>query len=179
MALEPYGSIPIIGRGIRVQHAHPEYPSRIVFFTFRNPDQLLEEVLAVGFHPRGVVGQQAVKHGIPVRWEVIAFALVVWNVLFVLDGFVPWREPKAPGPFVLVALGALFVSALSVSFSPRVQSWVLKPGRSVGEIQPFLRLLQIVSGFLLLVMALFAANGWMSDRTLGTPLAHPPTARLE
>ncbi len=133
MALQPYGSIPIIGRGIRVQHAHPEYPSRIVFFTFRSPDQLLEEVLAVGFHPRGVVDQQAVKHGIPVRWEVIAFALVIWNLLFVLDGFVPWREPKAPGPFVLVALGALFVSALSVSFSARVQSWVLKPGRSVAK----------------------------------------------
>ena len=75
--------------------------------------------------------------------------IVVWNVLFVLDGFVPWKEPKVPGLFVQLALGLAFSVAVVTQRSTTMQYWVLRPGRSVGEIRPFLLLLQIVSGFLL------------------------------
>jgi hypothetical protein len=75
--------------------------------------------------------------------------IVVWNLLFVLDGFVPWNEPKLPGFFVQLALGLAFSLAVVIQRSKTMQYCVLRPGRSVGEIRPFLLLLQIVSGFLL------------------------------
>jgi hypothetical protein len=44
------------------------------------------------------------REGIPVRWAAIAAIVIVWNLLFLLDGFVPWNPPKPPGLFVLLAL---------------------------------------------------------------------------
>jgi hypothetical protein len=80
--------------------------------------------------------------------------IVVWNALFVLDGFVPWKEPKAPGMFVQLALALAFSAALGLQRSRTVRYCVLKPGRSVAEIRPFLLLLQVVSGFLFVVLRL-------------------------
>ena len=96
--------------------------------------------------------------GFAVRWQVLAAGVVLWNVLFLLDGATPWGEPKPPGPLVLLALGSLFAAALGVSRSMRLQSYVLQPGHSVGEIQPVLRLLQLVSGLLFLAMLLFESS---------------------
>ena len=62
--------------------------------------------------------------------------IVVWNALFVLDGFVPWKEPRMPGLFVQLALGLAFSVAVLTQRSKTMQYWVLRPGRSVGEIRP-------------------------------------------
>ena len=38
---------------------------------------------------------------------------LAWNVLFLLDGFVPWNPPKAPGPFVLLAVALVLAAAFA------------------------------------------------------------------
>jgi len=55
----------------------------------------------------------------------------------------------------------IFAFALSVGtlMSPELQRLVLKPGRSVGEIKPFLRLLAFISGILLIVFSILFASG--------------------
>ena len=39
----------------------------------------------------------------PFRWIAVIVFIVGWNALVVLDGFVTWKEPKAPGLFVQLA----------------------------------------------------------------------------
>lgn len=115
-----------------------------------------------GFGTRSVqpsVPPNESRPGFPVRWTAVVVFVTVWNLLLALDGFVPWREPKPPGPFVLLALGTAFVGALVLRRSPIVQRLVMKPGRSVNEIAHALILLQVIFGFLLIGFGLFSVLG--------------------
>lgn len=155
VALEAYGTIPIIGRGIHIVHSRTDYPETIIFWCFGNPDNLLNDIQAVGFRPRGAWASRPHRRGIPVRWTAVVALVIVWNALFILDGFVPWNAPKPPGPFVLLAIGILFAGALALQRSKTVQSWVMKPGRSVAEITSVVMLVQVISGFMLIGFSLF------------------------
>lgn len=149
--LKPCGWLPVLGRGVRVFHTRADYPAKLVFFCLGSPERLIERIRGVGFLPAAPSGLIPERTGIAVRALAIAAAVVVWNVLLLLDGFVPWKERTEPGPFVLLALGLTFMGASAVKWSERVQAIVLKRGRSVSEIVPLLSLLQLVSGFMFLV----------------------------
>jgi hypothetical protein len=56
---------------------------------------------------------------------------------------------------------ALFVGILK---SPTLQRLVLKPGRSVGEIRPFLQLLIFISAILLTVFSILLACGVFNNK---------------
>ncbi len=55
---------------------------------------------------------------------------------------------------MLLALAVVLVASFAVERSPVLQRWVLKPGRSVGEIRPLLRLIQLTTGLLLVIFAI-------------------------
>jgi len=82
---------------------------------------------------------------------------VVWNALFLFDFARSSGIPPQPGPFALVALLFAFALSIGTLTSSRLQQLVLKPGRSVGEIRPFLRLLAFVSGFMLVIFSIVFA----------------------
>jgi hypothetical protein len=149
--LEVFRSLPIIGRGIRIVHTRADYPKTIVFWCFGNPAKLLEDIKAAGFHPRAPRTSEPRRDGIPVRWTSVAAVVVLWNVLFLLDGSVPWNQPKPPGAFVFLAFAMVFAGSLALRKSPAVQAWVMKPGRPVQEIAPVLNILTVISAFLLIV----------------------------
>jgi hypothetical protein len=159
--LESHGSVPVVGRGVRIVHTRSDYPAKIIFLSFRDPDRVVDDIRLSGFLPRASAALIPTRSAMPFRWTAVIMFIVVWNVLFVLDGFVPWKQPKAPGLFVQLALALAFSAAVVIQRSKAVQYWVLQPSRSVGEIRPFLLLLQVVSGLLL--------AGSTLSRLLGPP----------
>ncbi|MES1240928.1 MAG: hypothetical protein ABUT39_04855 [Acidobacteriota bacterium] len=52
VAFEPFGLIPIFGRGIRIVHTRTDYPAKVIFSCFWTPDRLRESILGAGFVPR-------------------------------------------------------------------------------------------------------------------------------
>jgi hypothetical protein len=54
VALEPYGWIPLFGRGIRIVHSRTDYPAKVLFSNFSTPAQLLESIQRAGFVPRSL-----------------------------------------------------------------------------------------------------------------------------
>ena len=58
---------------------------------------------------------------------------------------------------MLLALAVLLFASLAAERSSAFQRLVLKPGRSVDEIRPVLRLIQLVSGFVLVIWAIVFA----------------------
>ena len=95
-SLKPYGWLPVLGRGVQIIHTNPNYPAKIIFWCFGSPERLIEQIHALGFQPRAPSTALPKRDGIPLRWSFMVAVVVIWNALFVLDGFVPWREPKGP-----------------------------------------------------------------------------------
>lgn len=153
-AITRYTSIPVLGWGIQIQHCVPEYPARLIFWTLGSPDTVLAGIQGTGFRPQAEPGDTPSQHqGMPMRWGPIIGVIIVWNVLLMLE--MSGRQRPTPGPLTLLAVAFVFASALAVLKLPAAQRFVLKPGRNVGEIRAFLRLLLLVSGMMCIGLPFF------------------------
>lgn len=138
----------IASNGVRVVHTRSDYPETAIFRCGgRRVQRVLDAAIRAGFHAQ--VPSSTRPRGMPFRWAAIAQVVAVWNVLAVLDqGLPPWSAPRPPGPLFIAALGMLLAVAFAIQVSEAAQAWALKPDRSVSEVAPFLRLVQLVGGFL-------------------------------
>ncbi len=171
-AVERYVMIPVLGWGIRIHHCNPDCPKRVIFWCLGSPDAVLEGIRASGFLPVASSSSFPEHHGMAIRWSAIIIAVVAWNAPFLLGSGHTNGVPPKPGPFILAPL--LFAFALSVGtlMSSKLQRIILKPGRSVGEIRPFLRLLAFISGLLLVIFSILLASGAFTN----APKSLQPTA---
>ena len=151
--------IPVLGWGIRIHHCNADCPKRVIFWYLGNPDTVLRGIRDSGFLPVAPISASPYRRGIAMRWSAIIIAIAAWNALFFLGAGHTSGVPPHPGPLILAPL--LFAFALSVGtlISPKLQRIILKPGRSVGEIRPFLRLLAFISGLLLVIISILLASG--------------------
>lgn len=148
VALEPYGSIPLLASGIRIEHNRRDYPKKMIFWCMGRRSVVLEEIANTGFRPAGQPIERA--SGFPIRWSTVIIALVLWNALFLLDRAVSgWSpRPQRPGLFSLLALVLVFCAATATRISAAFQRLVMREGHQVAEIKSFLILLQIVAGII-------------------------------
>jgi len=148
-AIEPVGSIPVLTTGIRIHHTRSDYPEKIVFYSMGGRESLVQAAGAAGF----AVGAPKIetKRGFPVRVSAIVVFVLLWNALFLLDrGGNPLNTSGTLGPYSFLALALAFTVATVMPHSERLQELILRDGHDIGEIRGFLRLLQVVSGFLAL-----------------------------
>jgi hypothetical protein len=133
---------------IRIVHTNPDYPEDIVFWCFGSPRDLVRRIGGIGFRPQGARTSVPKRNGTPMRWSFIIGWIVVWNALCLLDQ----SMSKEPRIFIWLAMGLLFLTPIALNRSSQVQSFALKPGRSVSEMRPMLRLLQLIGTVGLVVM---------------------------
>lgn len=152
-ALEPYGSIPVLANGVRIVHTVQNYPDKIIFWCFGSPKRLIERINTLGFQPRASRAKVPQRDGIAFRWAFLTLLVVLWNALFLIDGFVPWKQPKGPGPYTFLAIALLFLAALALNISGRFQALVLKPGRAISEVRSVALLVLLVSAIMFIAFA--------------------------
>lgn len=147
-AVEEVGSLPFFTTGIRIHHHKSQYPERVIFYTPGGRDYLLAALRRAGFP----VGSPArvVRRGFPLRIPAILGVVLLWNVLFLLDRPDANAKTEALGIYSFLALAGLFALATSLPKSQRLQNLFMRDGRDVGEISSLLRLIQLVTGILLL-----------------------------
>jgi hypothetical protein len=158
-AIEKYVRIPVLASGIRIHHCNNDCPVRVIFWCLGNPDVVLKGIHDAGFLPSASSTSVHQYRGMAVRWSAIIIAIAVWNGLFFLNFGVNRAVPPRPNPLMLVPLIFALVASVGTLVSPELQRLVLKPGRSVGEIKPLLRLLAFVSGLLLMIFSILIALG--------------------
>ncbi len=159
LSVERYVLIPVLGWGIQIHHNNADCPQHVIFWCLGSPDKVLQGISNSNFLPIASGSTLPRRNGIAIRWSAIVIAVALWNALFFLNSIHASRVPPHPGPFVLAPLlfaFALFVGTLT---SPRLQGIILKPGRSIGEIRPFLRLLAFISGLLLVIFSILLVSG--------------------
>jgi hypothetical protein len=152
-AVERYALMPFLAWGVRIRHQVPDYPRRIIFWCFNDPTTVLQGIRDAGFDPKGIEQANVRGAGIPVRWSAIIGAIAVWNLLFILP-FVGQARGRSPAGWrVLFPLYAVLVLFFATLKFGTIQDLLLKPGRSVGEIKPFLRLLAFICGVLAIIFS--------------------------
>jgi hypothetical protein len=161
VSLEPYGLLPIISRGVRIVHTRLDYPSKVVFWR-GSPEKLLGQIQRTGFRPSAIKSTALPARGFPISWKAIIISILVWNALLLADhsrdvfaGLSSGEASFQPGLLTLLALLLAFGLSWGTKSSSRLQRFVLRDGHSVGEILPFLSLLQMISGIMLVVFSLF------------------------
>lgn len=159
VSIERYCFIPVLAWGIRIRHTDHHSPETIVFLRTGSPETVLRGIRASGFVPAAPADALPMRRGMPARWTVIAAAALLWNAMLLMDFGWPPFGASVPGPWTLAALALVFSAALGTLLTPEMQKLVLKPGRSVGEIEPFLLLLVGVSGMMLVILTLFTLLG--------------------
>jgi hypothetical protein len=49
ISIEPYYDIPFIGRGIKINHKVIQYKGKVIFWSFKNPTEIINDIMLVGF----------------------------------------------------------------------------------------------------------------------------------
>ena len=83
------------------------------------------------------------------RLLAIVAGILLWNAAFVL--MAPLSSINGSPISALLPLALAFAVTLAIPRSRRLQMLILRRGRRVGEIMPFLRLLTLVTGLLLVI----------------------------
>lgn len=159
LTIESVGTLPLLTTGIRIHHHRTDYPEMFVIYCSpRARTALLQALRDAGFTTgRPAVPQPA--RGFPVRTKALVAALLAWNLMFVM-GKLPAGIDGAPVPNELeqafYALLAPVLVLLIASLAPRsrrIQRFLLRAGRQLGEIRGALRLLQALAAIALAVEA--------------------------
>ncbi|MGB7196087.1 MAG: hypothetical protein WBD81_21745 [Collimonas pratensis] len=148
VSIEPFGAIPVLASGIRINHNRPDYPGQIVFWCVGGRKKVLASLDNFGFHPQGIAGQR--PSGFAFRWSAILAFLVIWNALFLFGMSSHNDLHDGPGPLELIALLSVFVFSTALQKSAALQKFTLQDGHHIGEIKHFLQFVQLLTGVLFL-----------------------------
>ncbi|HYA63828.1 MAG TPA: hypothetical protein VED66_11545 [Candidatus Sulfotelmatobacter sp.] len=154
VSLESYGLVPFFARGIRIVHARPDYPPKIIFWYLGNPEALLERIRGAGFLPTAPASSETKWREFPARWTAILLFILVWNGLFLIGNAGPRGPVNRPGLFTLAPLFLAFMVSWGTKKSLGLQRLILKDGHSVNEIRASLSLIQVVTGVLLIIFSI-------------------------
>lgn len=164
VSIESYSLIPIIAQGIKITHNIPNYNSKIIFWTFKEPNAVLEEIRNTGFlnninekankQNYQIIEEQQKQGGFPIKRNIAIIYIVLWNLLLLYD-FVPFiinfSMNKIPfGIGVISALSLLFVSSLLLLFSENFRNLILKDAKNFSNIKKFVYFILPISGFMIL-----------------------------
>ena len=123
VSLERYGALPLFYSGVRIAHARPDYPSKIIFWCPGNPEVLISGIREAGFLPTAPASSAIQRRGIPLRWSAIILFILIWNGLFLLNDKLQHGSTNRAGPFMLAPL--LFAGGLGILLAAMVAGIVV------------------------------------------------------
>ena len=162
ISIEPYR------QGIRINHRVMNYNPKVIFSAFKDPIVIINEIKKVGFLDNinskvSFADTRIVKRqeqgGFPIKKPVAIIFVVLWNILFLSD-FLPFflqnkKEGTPIGNGVKIALGLLLATCLLTLISNNFRKIILKEGMEFSDINRFVYLAILVSGFMLLGFTVF------------------------
>jgi predicted secreted protein len=171
ISIKPYTSIPIIGNGIKITHRIENYNSEVIFWTFKNPSAVVNEIQKTGFlnntnseiSPEDLeILKKQSQGGFPIKKSVAIFFIVAWNLLFLSDIIPFMMNDKSQGSPIGIgmnlAVGLLFISSISALISEKFRKLILKEGRELDDIKKSIYLVMFVSGIMFIAFTIGNIN---------------------
>lgn len=162
ISIEPFTKVPLLGKGIRIHHNVANYKKEVIFWTFKDPNSVVDLIHETGFFNKennaseGLINSIREKQaigGFPVKKGVAIGMIVAWNLLFLMDiipFFLQEKEGFPIGNGALAALGLVFLTAFLSLVSSGFRRLILKDGRGLNDIRKFSIFIMVISGFMLL-----------------------------
>lgn len=161
ISIEAYSSIPVIGNGIKINHRIEKYNSKVIFWTLKNPNTVINEIKKTGFleNTNSEISTEDLKilerqnqGGFPIKKPVAVFFIIAWNLLFLSD-IIPFmlqdkKEGLPIGIGIKLALGLIFISSILALVSEKFRGLILKEGRGFDDIKKFIYLTAFITGML-------------------------------
>ncbi|RED26798.1 hypothetical protein BD847_0723 [Flavobacterium cutihirudinis] len=165
--LKEYKSIPLIGNGVKVIHRIENYSKEVVFWTFKDPRFVLNEIKKTGFLNNVnsnlsdadlEIMKRQNQGGFPIKKPVVVVSVIVWNLLL-LSAFIPAFLNPDPKGFhfgigVNIALALLFLTSVLILVSKSFRKLILKEGVEFQDIKKFIYFIILLSGMLFLSFGL-------------------------
>lgn len=171
ISIEAYNSIPIIGNGIKINHRIEKYNSKVIFWTFKKPNVVINEIKKTGFleNTNSEISVEDLKiiekqnqGGFPIKKSAAIFFGIAWNSLFLYDIISFFLKEKQEGsPFgigISLALGLIFISSILALISEKFRKLILKEGREFNDIKKFIYLLILASGMMFIQFSIMNIN---------------------
>jgi hypothetical protein len=167
ISIEPYTQIPVLGQGIRINHRIANYNSKVIFWTFKDPSTVVNQIKQTGFlenidsnisDTEALIIKQQQVGGFPIKKSVTIGVIVLWNILFLSDFITFSTSDKKGIPLgngATIALASLFFISVLSLISKDFCKLILKEGKTIKDINKFLYLLIFISGFMLISILTF------------------------
>jgi len=163
-SIEPYGLIPVIGRGIKINHKKKSYDSKIIFWTFGNPEILIKEIEKTQFLNKTTESLEKNKtetkkiepqrpEGFPIKLSASIVIIAICNILLLGDFINFFLNDNTGSP---LGLGAQLSTGLIVSISTllltseNTRKLILKKGQSIDNLKKPLYFIIAITGLLFL-----------------------------
>ncbi|PKQ45184.1 hypothetical protein [Confluentibacter flavum] len=167
ISIETYTQIPLLGQGIKINHRIANYNRKVIFWTFKDPSTLVNQIKQTGFFENidgkisdndTLVIKQQQAGGFPIKKSVAIGVIVLLNLLLLSDfiNFSASDKKVMPlGNGATIALATLFLISILSLISKDFSKLILKEGKSLKDIDKFLYLLVFISGFMLIGILTF------------------------
>ncbi|PKQ60163.1 hypothetical protein BZG02_20505 [Labilibaculum filiforme] len=162
ISIEPYYMMPIIGQGIKINHRIPKYKDKVVFWTFKNPKEVIRQIQQTGFLDNSsseitpqdseIIAERQKQGGFPIKTPFAVGVVVLWNILFLMDFFKSTTGDSNGIPIgkgAITALGLVFITSLLILVSKGFRKLALKEGREIKDISKFLYFIMFICGFMM------------------------------
>lgn len=163
ISIKPYGFIPIIGRGIKINHHKKSYNSKIIFWTLGSPETLIKEIEATQFfnHTKNNIGSNKTEEkyieqhaeGFPIKFSSSILIIAIWNILLLYDFINFFSHSKTGSPLGLgtqLATGFILSTSILLLTSKYARKLILKKDQPFGNLKKSLYFIMAITGFLFL-----------------------------
>ncbi|NPA46826.1 MAG: hypothetical protein GXO24_06400 [Chlorobi bacterium] len=161
VSIEPYRVVPFLGEGIKINHRVADYNPKIIFWSFKRPEEVIEQIKAAGFrwddapeHMEKIeIRRKQQQGGFPLKKFVVISLIVIWNILLlpdILKLFLHDAPDVFPVRGIMEASGFLFLFSLLSLISPGFRDLILKEGRELKDIKKMALFILFISGMMFL-----------------------------
>lgn len=162
ISIEPYSTLPLFGKGIRINHRVGRYYKKVIFWTTEKPEEVIQQIRRTGFldnnnaplaeEDRIKIIEERKAGGFPIKIPVALAVVAAWNVLLITDvlrSLSSGNRGLALGYGSIIALAMIFLLSLLTLVSEKFSALILRKGRTRKEMKNFLIFLMFVAGFML------------------------------
>lgn len=170
ISIEPYRAIPALGQGIKINHRLPDYSPKVIFWTFQEPEAVIQQIKNIGFlenvnpiitkEDKKMLEKQQksetpLKPLVPVALFFLCFTILIDSILlFPMKG----NDFEILNRALIIIPSIILLFCLLAMTSKKIQTLILRPEREYHEIKGIIKLLITISGIILLITLLISFN---------------------